>query len=228
VPENTRPVYSIGAVSRMLSIAPATLRSWEGRYGLVLPQRTEGGHRLFSRDQVEHLRFVQARMAEGAHASDAHRLLAERLGAAEPAATVSSGGGVAAGGERPVILIAERDTYAAEISAHFLRSEGYEVVVSLSAEDAADRVTTLSPVLVVVELMISGGVGGDLCRELKAQSDAPVVTVSSLVARDDALAAGADVFLSKPLDRAELVSTVKDLLGQSAPLAGTPTASEQA
>jgi CheY-like chemotaxis protein len=225
--EDARPVYSIGAVSRMLAIAPATLRSWEGRYGLVVPQRTEGGHRLFSRDQIEHLRFVQARLAEGAHASDAHRLLAERLGAAEPVATVPTGG-VATGGDRPVILIAERDPYAAEISAHFLRSEGYEVVVSLSAEDAAHRFTTLSPVLVVVELMISGGVGGDLCRELKAQDHAPVVTVSSLVARDDALAAGADVFLSKPLDRAELVSTVKDLLGQSTPSAAVPAASEQA
>jgi DNA-binding transcriptional MerR regulator len=227
VSEDARPVYSIGAVSRMLSIAPATLRSWEGRYGLVVPQRTEGGHRLFSRDQVEHLRFVQARLAEGAHASDAHRLLAELLGAAEPVATVPTGG-VATGGDRPVILIAERDPYAAEISAFFLRSEGYEVVVSLSAEDAAHRFTTLSPVLVVVELMISGGVGGDLCRELKAQSEAPVVTVSSLEAGDDALGAGADVFLSKPLDRAELVSTVNDLFGQSTPAAGLPAASEQA
>jgi DNA-binding response OmpR family regulator len=45
--------------------------------------------------------------------------------------------------------------------------------------------------------------------------------VSSLDARDDALAAGADAFLSKPLHPLELVSTVKDLLGGSALLRGT-------
>jgi CheY-like chemotaxis protein len=90
------------------------------------------------------------------------------------------------------------------------------------------RFTALTPVLIVVELMISGGAGEDLCRTFKAQSEAPVVAVSTLVARDDALLAGADVFLSKPLNRVELLSAVNDLLGQSTSVAGVPATSEHA
>ena len=205
-------------------MAPATLRSWEERYGLVVPQRSAGGHRLYSRDQVEQLRFVNARLAEGMHASDAHRLLAERVGTAEPSATASPAELGAEG--RPAILIAERDPYAAGFSDFFLRTEGYEVVPSLSAAEAVARFSELSPVLVIVELMISGGLGLELCRTFKSQSAAPVVAVSSLAVPDDALAAGADAFLAKPLDPLELVSTVKDLLGSSAFLQ-SPAVGEQ-
>jgi DNA-binding transcriptional MerR regulator len=226
VEDVSRPVYSIGAVAQMLSMSPATLRSWEDRYGLVVPQRSAGGHRLYSRDQVEQLRFVNARLAEGMHASDAHRLLAQRPRAADPLAPAPNAG-PAAEGDRPAILIAERDPYAAGFSDFFLRTEGYEVVSSLTADDAAARFTELSPALAIVELMISGGLGLDLCRTFKSQSPAPVVAVSSLATPDDALAAGADAFLAKPLDPLELVSTVKDLLGSSAFLQSSPAVGQE-
>jgi DNA-binding response OmpR family regulator len=64
--------------------------------------------------------------------------------------------------------------------------------------------------------MISGGRGVELCRRLKQLEAGPVLAISVLEARDEALAAGADAFLQKPLDPLELVSTVKDLLGASA------------
>jgi len=64
--------------------------------------------------------------------------------------------------------------------------------------------------------MISGGLGADLCRRLKQHDAGAVLAISVLEARDEALAAGADAFLQKPLDPLELVSTVKDLLGASA------------
>jgi DNA-binding transcriptional MerR regulator len=209
-------VYSIGAVARMLDIAPATLRSWEDRYGQVVPERSAGGHRLYSRDQIDQLQYIKAQLAEGVHASDAHRLLAERLG--EPAT------GIAAAiipqpevsASQPVILIAEHDPYAAELAEFFLRTEGYEVVRVLSADDAATQFEMRAPVLVVMELMISGGVGADLCRSFKRARAVPVVVVSSLEARDDAAEAGGDAFLAKPVDPLVLVSTVKDLLGSSA------------
>src|SRR5437879_9921797 len=74
-----RPILSISAVARMLGVPGATIRTWEDRYGLVVPDRNASGHRLYSRDQVEQLRFVHARMAEGLSAADAHRVLAEWL-----------------------------------------------------------------------------------------------------------------------------------------------------
>jgi DNA-binding response OmpR family regulator len=67
-----------------------------------------------------------------------------------------------------------------------------------------------------VELMISGGRGADLCRRLTQHEAGAVLAISVLQARDEALAAGADAFLQKPLDPLEFVSTVKDLLGASA------------
>ena len=52
-----RGLYSIGAVARMLSVPVATIRNWEDRYATVVPQRSAGGQRLYSTDEVEQLRF---------------------------------------------------------------------------------------------------------------------------------------------------------------------------
>ena len=54
--ERTVPLFSIGAVARMLDLSAATIRTWETRYGYVVPQRSKGGQRLYSRDQVDQLR----------------------------------------------------------------------------------------------------------------------------------------------------------------------------
>lgn len=79
--ERRRPLFSIGAVARMVNVSAATIRTWEARYGLVTPQRSEGGQRLYSREQVDQLRFVKEQMAAGRRPGEAHRILAERLSA---------------------------------------------------------------------------------------------------------------------------------------------------
>jgi hypothetical protein len=58
-----RPIYSISAVARMVGVPVSTLRTWEERYKLVVPERNASGHRLYSRDQVEQLEFVKTSMA---------------------------------------------------------------------------------------------------------------------------------------------------------------------
>ena len=213
---SSRPIYSIGAVGQMLGIAPATLRTWEERYGLPVPERSPGGHRVYSRDQVEQLRFVKAQLDQGISPADAHRLLAEQL-----AAGSLSFGAREAAGTRLLILLAERDPYAAELSEYFLRTEGYEVALALDTADAAQKVEELTPSMTVIDLLISGGNGLELCRQLKQRSDAPILAISTLGTSDAALEAGADAFLQKPLDPLQLVSAVKDLLGASAFLRGT-------
>jgi len=208
---SSRPLYSIGAVARMLGIPPGTLRTWEERYGRPKPERSPGGHRLYSRDQIGQLRFVKAQIAAGVSPADAHRLLVERLAAGtlsvgepEPART------------RLLILLAERDPFAAELSEYFLRTEGYEVASAPDAADAARKFEELTPGVTVIDLLISGGGGLRLCRQLKQASDAPVLAISALETSDEALEAGADGFLQKPLDPLQLVSAIKDLLGASA------------
>src|SRR3978361_1978135 len=77
--ERTVPLFSIGAVARMLDLSAATIRTWETRYGFVVPQRSGGGQRLYSRDQVDQLRFVKSEVDGGRRPGEAHRLLAERV-----------------------------------------------------------------------------------------------------------------------------------------------------
>ena len=205
-----RPIYSISAVARMVGVPVATLRTWEERYALVVPDRNASGHRLFSRGQVEQLRFVKMHMAERMSAADAHRLLAERIGTGAP---------VVAPDDRPprlLILLAEHDPFAAELQEYFLKTEGFEVEVTLDDEAARRSFADNSPSLVVVELLISGGSGLSLCRFFKQNHDIPVVAVSVLECQDQAIAAGADAFLRKPLEPLQFVSTVRDLLGSSA------------
>src|SRR5215207_2022597 len=116
-----RGIYSIGAVARMLDIPAATIRNWEERYATIVPHRSAGGHRLYSRDQVEQLRFVATEVSRGLSAADAHRLLAERREGGQPA-LIGQGAR-----SRPIVLLAERDPAAAELERLFLRTEGYEV-----------------------------------------------------------------------------------------------------
>jgi DNA-binding transcriptional MerR regulator len=202
----SRPVYSIGAVARMLGVEPATLRAWEERYRVVVPARSRGSQRLFSRDQVEQLRFVLRSMDDGSSAADAHRLLAERLD--QPYAPGATGHDVLM-----LILLAERDRFAADLCEYFLRTEGYEVRLASDAADAERTFIEHRPSLAVVEVAMRGGL--ELCRQV-AQQETPVLAVSALAVHDDAFTAGASAFLQKPLEQLHFVSTVRDLLGSSA------------
>ena len=210
-PAASRGVYSIGAVARMLEVPVATIRNWEERYAQIVPERSAGGHRLYSRDQVEQLRFIAAQASQGLSAADAHRLLAEHSQAGEP--LVDDGSST---GTRLLVLLAERDPVAAELEQFFLRTEGYEVNVAFATDEAEEHWLESRAQLAIVELMISGGLGTQLCKRLKQRHTGAVLAISVLDARDEALAAGADAFLQKPFDPLELVSTVKDLLGASA------------
>ena len=190
----------------MLDIPAATIRNWEERYGTIVPERSAGGHRLYSRDQMEQLRFIGAAVSRGLSAADAHRLLADQ----------SEGGSFATdgrnGGTRLLVLLAERDPVSADLAQFFLRTEGYDVHLALAVDEAEEQWIESRPQLAIVELMISGGQGTELCRRLRDHGGGAVLATSSLEARDDALAAGADAFLQKPIDPVQLASTIRDLL----------------
>ena len=209
-------MYSIGAASRVLGVPAATLRTWQDRYGVVRPERSSGGHRLYSRDQLEQLRFLAEQVAAGMSPADAHRMLDDRL------AHDAGPGPAPPCGDRPLILLAERDRYAAGFADHFLRAEGYETALELDADCALAKSAELSPDLTTVDLLISGGRGLELCRQLSAHAGMPILATSTLDLCDAALEAGASAFLRRPVEPLRLVSAVKDLLGRSALLRRSP------
>lgn len=211
-------IYSIGAVSRMLGVSPPAIRSWEERYGLVVAERTEAGRRIYTRDQLDQLQFIKEQLDHGLSAADAHRLLAERQTGAQPLAARPG-----APATPSLVLLAESDRYGAELNDSFLRAAGFDVELAVNATEAEEKFVSENPALAIVELMISGGVGRELCQRLKHQRDTPVLCISSLDLREQAMAAGADAFLKKPFDPLQLVSTVSELLG-SPPRVRDPTA----
>jgi MerR family transcriptional regulator, light-induced transcriptional regulator len=62
---NASPIYNLKAVMHETGLTSSTLHAWERRYGLVNPQRSPGGHRLYSRQDIELLKWLVARQAEG-------------------------------------------------------------------------------------------------------------------------------------------------------------------
>ncbi len=62
---NKAPAYNLKVVLQLTGIKPDTLRAWERRYGLPLPQRTAGGHRLYSKHDIEMIKWLMERQDEG-------------------------------------------------------------------------------------------------------------------------------------------------------------------
>jgi len=140
VAERGRPLFSIGAAARMVDVAPATIRTWETRYGLVVPQRSGGGQRLYSRDQVDQLRFVRSEIASDRRPAEAHRLLSERLAR-----------GDSLGGTQLRVLLAESRFGAADLLRQLLGSDAFELLLASDPEAASTAFEELSPAVVVID-----------------------------------------------------------------------------
>jgi DNA-binding transcriptional MerR regulator len=136
-----RPLFSIGAVGRMLELAPATIRTWEARYGQVVPERSAGGQRLYSREQVDQLRFIRDEVTGGRRPGEAHRLLAERVAV----------DGFPARSTPHRVLLAESRFGAAEMIRRLLGGEGFEIVLATDAATASRKCDEFEPDLVVID-----------------------------------------------------------------------------
>jgi DNA-binding transcriptional MerR regulator len=70
------PRLRIGELSRRTGVAPDTLRAWERRYGLLRPERSDGGFRLYGREDEQRVRAMKALIDSGVSAAEAARLAA--------------------------------------------------------------------------------------------------------------------------------------------------------
>jgi methanogenic corrinoid protein MtbC1 len=78
---STTPAYNLKVVLKETGLAADTLRAWERRYGLPTPNRTPGGHRLYSQRDIETIKWLMKRQAEGLSISRAVDMWNEQIGA---------------------------------------------------------------------------------------------------------------------------------------------------
>ncbi|MDZ7324792.1 HTH-type transcriptional regulator MlrA [Kosakonia sacchari] len=72
-------LYTIGEVALLCEINPVTLRAWQRRYGLLQPQRTDGGHRLFTEEDIDRIREIKRWIETGVQVSKVQKLLSSAL-----------------------------------------------------------------------------------------------------------------------------------------------------
>jgi DNA-binding response OmpR family regulator len=127
---------------------------------------------------------------------------------------------------QPLILVVEDEADIADAVAARLRSEGARVELASDGPGGVDRCAALRPDLVILDLMLPGFDGLEVCRRIQKDRQVPVLM---LTARDDeadvviGLAVGADDYLTKPFSMRELVARVGALLRRADRAAAAPT-----
>ncbi len=117
------------------------------------------------------------------------------------------------------VLVVDDDPTVREVVLSYLRADGYEVSEASDGETALAMVARARPDLVVLDVMLPGIDGLEVCRDIRASTDIPVILLTALGAEADrvvGLELGADDYLTKPFSPRELVLRVGLVLRRSA------------
>ncbi|MCB1045463.1 MAG: response regulator [Acidobacteria bacterium] len=110
------------------------------------------------------------------------------------------------------ILVAEDEPKIAQILSDYLKSHGYQVFCVEDGLSVAPTVQSMQPDLLLLDLMLPGKDGLDVCREVRQFSDIPIIMVTARVDEIDrvlGLELGADDYICKPFSPREVVARVK-------------------
>ncbi|OZB87836.1 MAG: DNA-binding response regulator [Microbacterium sp. 14-71-5] len=113
------------------------------------------------------------------------------------------------------VLVVDDDATVREVVASYLRASGHDVVDVADGEQALDAMRRTRADLVVLDLMLPGIDGLEVCRRLRDDGDVPVIMLTALGAETDrvmGLALGADDYVTKPFSPRELVLRVDAVL----------------
>lgn len=113
------------------------------------------------------------------------------------------------------ILIVDDDNNIAELVSLYLTKECFETLIVEDGESALEAVKTFQPNLILLDLMLPGMDGYQVCREVRTHSSIPIIMLSAKGEIFDkvlGLELGADDYMEKPFDSKELVARVKAVL----------------
>ena len=116
------------------------------------------------------------------------------------------------------ILVADDEEHIRELATLYLEKEGYSVVTAEDGEQALEMTRRREPDLVVLDVMMPKQDGLEVCRELRKDSDVPILMLtarSDEVDRIVGLELGADDYMGKPFNPRELAARVKAILRRS-------------
>ena len=113
------------------------------------------------------------------------------------------------------ILIVEDDPTVAQLIRLYLAKDGYHVVTAATGPDGVNMARESQPALILLDLMLPGMDGTEVCKAVRAESDVPVIMVTARVEEEDRLSGldlGADDYVTKPFSPRELVARVRAVL----------------
>ena len=121
---------------------------------------------------------------------------------------------------RQKILIVDDDEHISELISLYLTKEFYDTKIVYDGEEALRQFRLFSPNLILLDLMLPGIDGYQVCREIRQQSNVPIIMLFDKVL---GLELGADDYIIKPFDSKELVARVKAVLRRYQPAQAAQT-----
>jgi DNA-binding response OmpR family regulator len=131
-----------------------------------------------------------------------------------PSGSAQKGGGFMS---KEILIVEDEPGVVAAIQ-FLMEQQGYCVKIAENGEDALDLILKNKPHLVLLDIMLPGMSGWDVCEQIRLDPDCRRVKIAFLTARGDeaevarGLALGADAYITKPFNNDKLIAKIKSLL----------------
>ncbi|HLF87327.1 MAG TPA: response regulator transcription factor [Anaerolineales bacterium] len=131
---------------------------------------------------------------------------------------------------RHKILIVDDDRKTVELVRLYLENDGYQVFTAHEGHAALSVARKVNPDLVVLDLMLPKVDGLDVCRQIRTQSNVPIIMLTARTTEEDKLIGldiGADDYITKPFSPREVLARVRAVLRRTGPLETTDAPLQQ-